>query len=72
LLYRVIFSGVGTEVSGVSGVSCTARQENVVVTIRLCDLFASGRMEHAKEIARLLVEEIQQARPDPEALASSE
>ena len=39
---------------------------------RLCDLFASGRMEHAKEIARLLAEEIHQARPDPEALASSE
>jgi hypothetical protein len=39
---------------------------------RLCDLFASGRMEHAKEIARLLADEIHQPRPDPETLASSE
>ena len=38
---------------------------------RLCDLFASGSMEHAKEIARLLVEEIHQTPPDPEALFSS-
>ena len=39
---------------------------------RLCDLFASGRMEHAKEIARLLADEIHQTRPDPEVLASFE
>jgi hypothetical protein len=39
---------------------------------RLCDLFASGCLEHAKEIARLLAEEIHPARPDPEALAHSE
>ena len=35
---------------------------------RLCDLFASGNMEHAKEIARLLVQEINEPRPGPEAL----
>jgi hypothetical protein len=35
---------------------------------RLCDLFASGRMEHAKEIARLLVQEINEPRPAPDAL----
>ncbi len=39
---------------------------------RLCDLFASGSMEHAKEIARLLVEEIKEPRPRPEALLASD
>jgi len=39
---------------------------------RLCDLFASGNMEHAKEIARLLVQEINEPRPAPEALLSSD
>jgi len=39
---------------------------------RLCDLFASGRMEHANEIARLLVQEIDEPRPGPEALLASD
>jgi hypothetical protein len=39
---------------------------------RLCDLFASGSMEHAKEIARLLVQEINEPRPEPEALLASD
>jgi hypothetical protein len=39
---------------------------------RLCDLFASGNMEHAKEIARLLVQEINEPQPRPEALLSSD
>ena len=39
---------------------------------RLCDLFASGSMEHAKEIARLLVQEINEPRPAPEALLTSD
>jgi hypothetical protein len=39
---------------------------------RLSDLFASGKMEHAKEIARLLVQEISEPRPGPEALLSSD
>ena len=39
---------------------------------RLCDLFASGNMGHAKEIAQLLVQEINEPRPGPETLLASE
>jgi len=39
---------------------------------RLCDLFASGRMEHAKEIAQLLVQEINEPQSRPEALLASD
>ena len=39
---------------------------------RLCDLFASGNMKHAKEIARLLVQEINEPPPGPEALLNSD
>ena len=39
---------------------------------RLCDLCASGKMEHAKEIARLLVQEINEPQPRPEALFGSD
>jgi hypothetical protein len=39
---------------------------------RLCDLFASGSMEHAKEIARLLVEEIKEPRPRRDAALASD
>ena len=39
---------------------------------RLCDLFASGNMEHAEEIAQLVVQEINEPRPAPEALLSSD
>ena len=39
---------------------------------RLCDLFASGSMKHAQEIAHLLVQEINEPRPQPEALLASE
>jgi hypothetical protein len=39
---------------------------------RLSDLFASGRLENAKEIARLLVQEISEHQPEPEALLASE
>jgi hypothetical protein len=39
---------------------------------RLCDLFASGSMEHAKEIARLLVQEICEHQPPREALLASD
>jgi len=35
---------------------------------RLCDLFASGSMEHAEEIARLFVQDTNEPRPGPEAL----
>jgi hypothetical protein len=39
---------------------------------RLCDLFASGSMEHANEIARLLAQEINEPRPAPESLVASD
>jgi hypothetical protein len=39
---------------------------------RLCDLFASGSMRHAKEIARILGQEIDEPRPNPEALLASD
>jgi hypothetical protein len=39
---------------------------------RLCDLFASGRMENAKEIARLLVQEVNERQPEPDALLASD
>jgi hypothetical protein len=39
---------------------------------RLCNLFASGRMEHAKEIARLLGQEIKKPRPRADALVASD
>jgi hypothetical protein len=39
---------------------------------RLCDLFASGSMRHANEIARLLAEEINEPRPEPDALLTSD
>jgi hypothetical protein len=37
---------------------------------RLCDLFASGHMEQAKEIAQLLAQEINEPRLGPEAQLS--
>jgi len=39
---------------------------------RLCHLFASGHMGHAKEIARLLVQEINEPRPAPESVLASD
>jgi len=39
---------------------------------RLCDLFASGRMENAKEIARLLVQEVNERRAEPDAGLTSD
>jgi hypothetical protein len=39
---------------------------------RLCDLFASGRMENAKEIARLLGQEISEHQAKPEAKLASD
>ena len=39
---------------------------------RLCDLFASGSMEHAKEIARLLVQEVNERRAEPDAGLTSD
>jgi hypothetical protein len=39
---------------------------------RLCDLFASGSMEHAQEIARLLAQEINEPWPEREAQVASD
>jgi hypothetical protein len=39
---------------------------------RLCDLFASGSMRHAREIARILGQEIDEPRPSSEALLASD
>jgi hypothetical protein len=39
---------------------------------RLCDLFASGNMRHAREIARILGQEIDEPRPSAEVLLAAD
>ena len=39
---------------------------------RLSDLFASGRMEHAKEIARLLSQDIKEPWPGADVLLTAD